>query len=29
MDIVPTCGHLAPNECAAQIAPRLVDFLKK
>lgn len=29
MDIVPTCGHLAPNECAGQIAPRVVDFLKK
>lgn len=28
MDIAPTCGHLAPNECAGQIAPRVVDFLK-
>lgn len=28
MDVVPACGHLAPNECAAQIGPGVVSFLK-
>lgn len=26
-DVVPGCGHLAPNECAGQIGPRVVSFL--
>ena len=28
-DVIPGCGHLAPNECASQIAPLEVSFLKK
>lgn len=29
MDVVPGCGHLAPNECADQIGPAAVHFLKE
>jgi pimeloyl-ACP methyl ester carboxylesterase len=29
LDVVPGCGHLAPNECASQIAPAVVNFLKQ
>lgn len=29
MDVVPGCGHLAPNECAAQIGPVAVSFLNQ
>ena len=29
LDVVPGCGHLAPNECAGQIGPVVVNFLKK
>jgi pimeloyl-ACP methyl ester carboxylesterase len=29
MDVVPGCGHLAPNECADQIGPAAVRFLKE
>lgn len=28
LDVVAGCGHIAPNECADQIAPAVVDFLK-
>lgn len=28
MHLVDGCGHLAPNECAAQIGPAVVRFLK-
>lgn len=28
LDVVPGCGHLAPNECASQIGPLMVSFLK-
>ena len=28
LDVVPGCGHLAPNECASQIGPVMVSFLK-
>jgi pimeloyl-ACP methyl ester carboxylesterase len=28
MDLVMGCGHLAPNECAGQIGPGVVRFLK-
>jgi pimeloyl-ACP methyl ester carboxylesterase len=28
-DILPGCGHLAPGQCAAQIAPEAVEFLKR
>ncbi len=28
LDVVPGCGHLAPNECASQIGPLMVNFLK-
>lgn len=26
--IIPACGHLAPSQCADQIGPRVVNFLK-
>ena len=29
MDVVPGCGHLAPNECADQMGPAAVRFLKE
>jgi pimeloyl-ACP methyl ester carboxylesterase len=29
LDVLPGCGHLAPGQCAAQMAPRVIDFLKK
>lgn len=29
MNIIPGCGHLAPNECANQIGPGIVSFLKQ
>jgi pimeloyl-ACP methyl ester carboxylesterase len=29
MDVVPECGHLAPEQCAAKIAPRVVEFLRQ
>jgi pimeloyl-ACP methyl ester carboxylesterase len=29
MVVMPGCGHLAPNECAAAIAPFVVNFLKE
>ena len=29
LDVIPNCGHLAPNECAEQIAPAVVRFLKQ
>lgn len=28
-DVVPGCGHLAPNECAGKIGPEVASFLKK
>jgi len=28
-DVMPGCGHLAPEQCAAQIAPRVVEFMKE
>jgi pimeloyl-ACP methyl ester carboxylesterase len=29
LDVIPGCGHLAPGQCAAQIAPEVVGFLKQ
>jgi pimeloyl-ACP methyl ester carboxylesterase len=29
LEVVPGCGHLAPGQCAAQIAPKVVEFLKQ
>jgi pimeloyl-ACP methyl ester carboxylesterase len=29
LDVIPNCGHLAPNQCAAQIGPKVVAFLSK
>ncbi len=29
MAIFPTCGHLAPSQCADQIGPRVAEFLTK
>jgi pimeloyl-ACP methyl ester carboxylesterase len=28
LEIYDGCGHLAPGQCAARVAPRLVDFLQ-
>lgn len=28
-NVVAGCGHLAPGQCAAQMAPQVIDFLKK
>ena len=28
LDVIPGCGHLAPRQCAAQIAPKVVEFVK-
>jgi pimeloyl-ACP methyl ester carboxylesterase len=27
LTVIPGCGHLAPNECASQIGPVMVNFL--
>ncbi len=29
MLVISGCGHLAPNECAGQIGPGMVGFLKR
>jgi pimeloyl-ACP methyl ester carboxylesterase len=29
LEIFPACGHLAPVQCADQIGPKVVDFLKQ
>lgn len=29
MQVLPGCGHLAPMQCARQVAPRVVEFLKR
>lgn len=29
LDVIPGCGHLAPGQCAPQIAPKVVSFLKQ
>lgn len=29
LEVVPGCGHLAPNQCAGQIGPKVVAFLKQ
>jgi pimeloyl-ACP methyl ester carboxylesterase len=29
LEVVPGCGHLAPGQCAAQIAPKVIEFLKQ
>jgi pimeloyl-ACP methyl ester carboxylesterase len=28
-EVIPGCGHLAPGQCAPQIAPKVIDFLKQ
>jgi pimeloyl-ACP methyl ester carboxylesterase len=28
-DVIPGCGHLAPGQCAAQMAPKVIEFLKR
>jgi pimeloyl-ACP methyl ester carboxylesterase len=28
LDVYANCGHLAPGQCAAQVAPSVLDFLK-
>ena len=29
LDVIPGCGHLAPSQCAAQIGPKVVQFVKR
>jgi pimeloyl-ACP methyl ester carboxylesterase len=29
LEVIPGCGHMAPVQCSAQIAPKLVDFLSR
>jgi pimeloyl-ACP methyl ester carboxylesterase len=29
LSVIPGCGHLAPVQCADQIGPRVLEFLKK
>jgi len=29
LDVIPECGHLAPGQCAGQIAPAVLAFLKR
>ena len=29
LDVVPGCGHLAPEQCAPQIGPKVVEFLER
>ena len=29
LDVIPGCGHLAPEQCAAQIAPKVVEFVRQ
>ena len=29
LDVIPGCGHLAPEQCAPQIAPKVVAFVKQ
>jgi pimeloyl-ACP methyl ester carboxylesterase len=29
LEVIPGCGHLAPGQCASQIGPKVVDFLKQ
>jgi pimeloyl-ACP methyl ester carboxylesterase len=29
LDVIRGCGHLAPGQCATEIAPKVVDFLKQ
>ncbi len=29
LDVIPGCGHLAPGQCAPQIAPKVLGFLKQ
>jgi pimeloyl-ACP methyl ester carboxylesterase len=29
LEVIPGCGHLAPVQCAGQIGPRVVEFVKQ
>jgi pimeloyl-ACP methyl ester carboxylesterase len=29
LDVIQGCGHLAPGQCAAEIGPKVVDFLRR
>jgi len=29
LEVVPGCGHLAPGQCAVQIAPPVIRFLSE
>ena len=29
LDVIPGCGHLAPGQCAAQMAPKVVEFVRQ
>jgi pimeloyl-ACP methyl ester carboxylesterase len=28
LEVFPGCGHLAPGQCAAQVGPKAVEFVK-
>jgi pimeloyl-ACP methyl ester carboxylesterase len=29
LEVIPGCGHLAPGQCAAQIAPKVLEFVNR
>jgi pimeloyl-ACP methyl ester carboxylesterase len=29
LEVIPGCGHLAPVQCAPQIGPKVVGFVKQ
>ena len=29
LEVIPGCGHLAPVQCAGQIGPLVVEFVKQ
>jgi len=29
LEVFSGCGHLAPNQCTAQIGPKVVEFVRK
>jgi pimeloyl-ACP methyl ester carboxylesterase len=29
LDVIPGCGHMAPTQCAAQIGPKVVEFVQQ
>ena len=29
LEVFPGCGHLAPGQCAAQVGPKAMEFLRR